>query len=40
MDVVKNSAFDKLGAELQPLQKKDAANLECERWSRGHIHQR
>src|SRR6202035_2441778 len=27
MDVVKNSAFDKLGAELQPLQKKDAAAL-------------
>jgi serine protease Do len=27
MDVVKNSAFDKLGAELQPLQKKDAASL-------------
>ena len=27
MDVVKNSAFDKLGAELQPLQKTDAAKL-------------
>jgi serine protease Do len=27
LDVVKNSAFDKLGAELQPLTKKDAANL-------------
>ncbi len=27
MDLVKNSAFDKLGAELQPLQKKDAATL-------------
>ena len=27
MDVVKNSAFDKLGAELQPLQKKDADKL-------------
>ncbi len=27
MDVVKNSAFDKLGAELQPLQKSDAAKL-------------
>jgi serine protease Do len=27
MDVVKNSAFDKLGAELQPLQKKDATSL-------------
>src|SRR5450432_2524179 len=27
MDVVKNSAFDKLGAELQPLTKKDMASL-------------
>jgi len=27
MDLVKNSAFDKLGAELQPLQKSDAAKL-------------
>jgi serine protease Do len=27
MDLVKNSAFDKLGAELQTLQKKDALNL-------------
>jgi serine protease Do len=27
MDLVKNSAFDKLGAELQPLQKKDAEKL-------------
>ena len=27
LDVVKNSAFDKLGAELQPLQKTDAAKL-------------
>jgi serine protease Do len=27
MDVVKNSAFDKLGAQLQPLQKKDAQTL-------------
>jgi serine protease Do len=27
MDVVKNSAFDKLGAEFQPLQKKDATTL-------------
>jgi len=27
MDLVKNSAFDKLGAELQPLQKTDAAKL-------------
>jgi serine protease Do len=27
MDVVKNSAFDKLGAELQPLTKKDAVKL-------------
>lgn len=27
MDLVKNSAFEKLGAELQPLQKSDAAKL-------------
>jgi len=27
MDLVKNSAFDKLGAELQPLQKNDAVKL-------------
>ena len=27
MDVVKNSAFEKLGAELQPLQKSDATKL-------------
>ena len=27
MDVVKNSAFDKLGAQFQPLQKKDAGTL-------------
>lgn len=27
MDVVKNSAFDKLGAQFQPLQKKDAEKL-------------
>ena len=27
MDLVKNSAFDKLGATLQPLQKSDAAKL-------------
>lgn len=27
MDVVKNSAFDKLGADFQPLQKKDAEKL-------------
>ncbi len=27
MDVVKNSIFDRLGAELQPLQKKDAESL-------------
>ena len=27
MEVVKNSAFDKLGAQLQPLQKKDAEKL-------------
>jgi S1-C subfamily serine protease len=27
LDLVKNSAFDKLGAELQPLQKSDAAKL-------------
>ncbi len=27
MDLVRNSAFDKLGAELQPLQKSDAAKL-------------
>jgi serine protease Do len=27
MDVVKNSAFEKLGAQLQPLQKKDAQTL-------------
>ena len=27
MDVVKNSAFDKLGAELKPLAKKDAEKL-------------
>jgi S1-C subfamily serine protease len=27
MDVVKNSAFDKLGAQFQPLQKKEAEKL-------------
>ena len=39
MDVVKNSAFDKLGAELQPLEKR-CRQAERERWNCGDFHQR